>query len=305
MGERQEAHDRLLGWCSEIGSGEWAQFRRACEYLRLPAYEALRGLQALGHLEIDWQAGVWACTPAVLVELASLPGRLLLTGARTNGALETLRERVREQEVDADVLGPYPQRGVGPSTVHLEVDPTSYPFLQERLGLTIITDAAERLAALLAPATLEVISAPFIPDERFPAAPIDPDTLRAQWGEPGSPGAAWVQLLPGNRPVWHVRDANGRARRLAAGEWAPYVAQRGEGAVPLVRYDPAHNALVVDAAAPLPALHARTACLCSGRLAYRRHHAPQTADDRWPGVPETIARTIIASLRQPLFESAL
>lgn len=304
MGERQDAHDRLLTWCSEVGSGSWTQFHAACEQLRLPVYEAIRALQALGHLEVDWQAGRWACAPPALVELVSLPGRLLLSGARHTGAVDALRARVRDSGVDADVLGPYPQRGVGPSTVHVEADPVAQSTLEAALELTVVADAAERLASVLASADIDAISAPFIPDERFPAAPIDSDTLRPQWAKPGAAGAAWVQLVYGGRPVWHVRDASGRARRLAAGEWAPYIVNRSPDAPSLVRYDPAHDALVVDAAAPLPTLHARTACLCSGRLPYRRHHALGTADDRWPGVPENIAYAIIGSLRQPLVESA-
>ena len=32
---RQAAHDALLAWCSELGSGTWERFKRAVAHLRL------------------------------------------------------------------------------------------------------------------------------------------------------------------------------------------------------------------------------------------------------------------------------
>jgi hypothetical protein len=92
-----------------------------------------------------------------------------------------------------------------------------------------------------------------------------------------------------------VRGANGQARRLASAEWAPYLVPH-TGPDPLVRHIASDRLLCVNAGAPLPPLHARAACLCSGRVPRRVHIAPGVVEDRYAAVPAVVAELIMGSL---------
>ena len=48
--------------------------------------------------------------------------------------------------------------------------------------------------------------------------------------------------------------------------------------------------------APLPALHARAACLCSGRMPLRQHYAPEVFEDHYVNVDSLTAERIMTSL---------
>src|SRR4051794_41414470 len=89
---RQAAHDALLAWCSERGSGTWEQFKRAVWHLRLGGpTRVARGLSVLGHVEFDWRARRLACAPAAPTPIHDMPGRLLVCGHRPPRRLEGVR----------------------------------------------------------------------------------------------------------------------------------------------------------------------------------------------------------------------
>jgi hypothetical protein len=295
---RQRAHDTLLVWCSEVGSGPWKAFRDACWHLELAPHASARALSQLGHVEFDFSGGRWAIAPTVLVGINGLPGRLLLTGARATDTLDELRAAAGG--LDVDIPAPFAQRGVGPSTVLVEVDPADAGAFAAAAGLELVPDAGPRLADLAPPADLDVIAESAWPDERFGHCTIDPHTLRARWDEDAPDGAdgLWLYETWGRRHAHYLRR-DGVWRRLIAPEWGPYVMDRPDGADALVRYEPAHRTLVVAAAAPLPALHARAACLCSGRLPYRVASAPGYAEDRYVNLNPAVAATLMARLAVP------
>lgn len=295
---RQRAQDTLLTWCSEVGAGPWKAFRDACWHLDLPPGGAARALSQLGHVEFDWSGGRWAAAPTVLVGVADLPGRLLLTGARTSTTLQEASAAAAEHDVD--VAAPFAQRGVGPSTVLVEADPADAAPFAAAAGVDLVADAGPRLARLAPAADLDVVSESAWPDERFGHCTIDPHTFEARWDQDVPDGAdgLWLYMTWGRRHTYYLRR-DGVRRRLVAPEWGPYVMDRPPRADPLVRYEPAHRTLVVNAAAPLPALHARAACLCSGRLPYRVAHAPGYIEDRYVNVNEAVAATLMARLAVP------
>ena len=292
---RQRAHDTLLLWCSEVGSGPWKAFRDACWQLELAPQGSARALSQLGHVEFDWTQGRWAAAPTVLVGVRGLPGRLLLTGARTADTLDDLRAAAGD--LDVDIPAPFAQRGIGPSTVLIEVEPSDAGAVAAGAGLELIADAGPRLAELGPAADLDVISESAWPDERFGHCTIDPHTFAARWDKevPEGTDALWLYRGYGGRYLYYLRR-DGVWRRLIATEWGPYVMDRPPDADPLIAYEPAHRTLVVDAAAPLPSLHARAACLCSGRLPYRVAQAEDYAQDRYVNIDPAVAELIMRRL---------
>lgn len=289
----QAGWDALRTWTAERGHGTWAALRDAAVFCGLHPARAARTLAALGHLELSWDLGRWAAAPTCLVVLRQPPGRLLLTGAITTGLPSGLDARLARAGVDAAVVGPFPEGGRGPSSWQLEARPEDFAAVGEASRLPVAGDAPAAICARLPVADPELIGSAHLPDDRFPAAPIDPDTLRAAWGRPVRPGMPAVQLLPGNRPIWWVLSPDGSARRLPSGEWAAWLASAG--GPPRAALDP-DGTLRVDAAAPLPPLHARAALLCTGRLPGRAHSAPGVAEDRYRAVGPSVADAILASL---------
>jgi hypothetical protein len=63
-----------------------------------------------------------------------------------------------------------------------------------------------------------------------------------------------------------------------------------------VRHLTSDRLLCVSADAPLPPLHARVACLCSGRIPRRVHMAMGVVEDRYAAVPVAVAELIMGSL---------
>ena len=294
-GPRQRAYDTLLLWCSEVGSGPWKAFRDACWHLELDPSGAVRALSQLGHIEFDWSGARWAAAPTVLVGIPDLPGRLLLTGARTSTTLDELRAATAG--LDVEVPPPFAQRGVGPSTVLIEVEAADAGALAAAAGINLIADAGPRLAALAPPADIDLVSESAWPDDRFGHCTIDPHTFAPRWDDPTPDGAdgLWLYLTWGRRHAYYLRR-DGAWRRLIAPEWGPYAMDRPPDADKLIEYEPAHRTLIVDAAAPLPALHARAMCLCSGRLPYRVAHAEGYVQDRYVNVDPFLAATVIGRL---------
>src|SRR3954470_79145 len=73
---RQAAHDALLAWCSELGSGTCEQFKRAVAYLRLGGpTRVARGLSVLGHVEFDWRGRRFSGAAAARTPLPGKAGR--------------------------------------------------------------------------------------------------------------------------------------------------------------------------------------------------------------------------------------
>jgi hypothetical protein len=298
--DRRAAADAVLWWCSETGSGQVKDLAGVCDQLRVPAWETIRALSALAHIEIDWRDGRWSVCEPVLTTVPGLPGRLLLCGARPSGLLEDLRIRAEDSGLDVIVdTDPVPQLTSGPATLYLKASAADAAAFALAAGIRFQPAAHLAIAALLPPADLETTAEPATPDPRFPHCVVDPDTLRERWdltAPEGSEGVwAWqtwtrksARYLRQDGQWWYVPDS----------AWAPYLLDR-PGSDPLCRYEPAHQVLIVDTAAPLPALHARSATLCSGRTALRQHLAEDVAEDHYVNVDERTAELIIGSLSRP------
>jgi hypothetical protein len=296
--EEQKAHDTLLTWCSEVGSGETASFLASCRELGLDPWSASRDLSQLGHLEFDWRGGRFAAAPPLLTTVPGVPSRLLLCGARPHGLLERLHDAAEEGELDVIVAGAGAhQFGTGPSTVLIEGDPADAPALCEASGIRWEPAAHRRLASLLAEVTPSGMGESELPDTRFPQAPVDPLSFDVRWDWDWDDGreGLWRYRTYADPRVAYLRSG-AECLRLAEVEYGPYVMDRPADADPPISYRPSARVLVVEGKAPLPDLHARVACLCSGRVPLRQYFAVDTFEDHYVNVDSETARRIFESL---------
>lgn len=296
---RQDSHDALLSWCSELGSGTFDEFRRACRAVELPPSRTARGLSQLGHAEFDWNRGRFAVAPTTLTTVPDLPGRLLLTGARPYGLIEGLASVAERSGLDVDVWRDLRhQFGEGPSTAFIDADPVDGPALCAQAGLCWAACAGAEIAAALPALDPATASVAYRPDSRFPHALIDPHTFQPRWDLDVRDGreGLWLYRTWGWRREMILRTGGAAPRMVLDAALAPYLMARPEDADPIVEYRRAHHLLIVNAAAPLPALAARSACLCSGRLPIRHDVAPGVAYDHYVNVDPLTASRILQSV---------
>lgn len=299
MGDARDSYDALLWWVSELGSGSWLQFKAACTHLQLPPTRTITTLAALGHIEIAWTAGRWAVAPTTLTTIPGLPARLLICGARTSYLTERLRRVADDGGYDVLVTSePIAQQAPGPATVYLDADPADAEDFADAAGLCFAPAAHLAMAAALGPVRLDDVGEPATPDERFPHCRIDPDTLAERWDEDSAEGAEglWAWQTWARRAARYLR-ADGQWFYLPQAEHGPYLLAPRPVGEEHCCYEPAHDLLIVNARAPLPALHARAAVLCSGRLPLRQHLAEDIAEDHYVNVDQATATLILTSLQ--------
>jgi hypothetical protein len=297
-------HDALLTWCSERGSGTLDEFTASCAYLGLDAHDAMRGLSCIGHVEFDLRRRRFAAAPPTLATIPGLPAQLLLTGARPYGLVTILAQVAGQGNLDIDVHREgAPQFGYGPSTFFVEADARDAPAFCEQALIRFGADAHRVLADQLPDIRIDTATVAHTPDTRFPHARVDPHTFRARWDqdiEAHQPGL-WLYRTFGGRPELLLVGGDGRGRLVLDNDYAPYLMDRpgmhdDDPADPIIEYRRATRLLIVNAAAPLPILHARAACLCSGRLPIRRDVAPDVAYQHYVNVDPHTGRCILQSL---------
>lgn len=299
MVDQRLSYDTLLWWCSETGAGTWLQFRAACAHLRLPAVQAVRALQALGHIEIAWSARRWAAAPTTLTTIPRLPGRLLVCGARPSHLVEHLRQVADSGGYDVLVDDePIAQQAPGPATILIDAAPADAADFAAAAAVRFQPAAHRAIATVLQPAVLDTVGEPATPDDRFPHCLIDPDTLQERWDLDTPEGAdgLWAWQTWQRRAARYLRR-EGQWWYLPEAEHGPYLLAARPPGEEHCRYEPAHEVLVVHGRAPLPVLHARAAVLCSGRLPLRQHLAEDTAEDHYVNVDHDTARMIVTSLQ--------
>jgi hypothetical protein len=295
----QEAHDTLLTWCSEIGSASLDEFRRACLHLKLRAGDAARGLSMLGHVEFDYDGQRLAAAPSTLTTIPGLPGMLLLTGARGQGLIGRLAELASSGRWDVDFSRDLcHQFGIAPSSALIDADPADAADFADAAGIDYVPAVAQVMSTLLPAVRVETATVAHRPDNRFPHALVDPETFRPRWDDPGRDGepGLWLYRSWGRRREMIMADSEGEPRLVLDADCAPYLMRRPDHSDPIIEYRRSHRLLIVNAAAPLPALQARCACLCSGRLPIRRDVAPGVAYHHYVNVDPRIAERILRSL---------
>jgi hypothetical protein len=257
-------------------------------------------------------------------------GRAFVTGARTRHFLASLRDAAEARGVWIDECG----LQHGPTSHYLACSSSSdVEELAAEVGASYTYQVAEQIAGLLPP--LDSYSR--LTDERelprgLELEMFDTDTL------------TWLETEQRQRPgLYRCRTYEGHLHGLLdpLSHWHRVIKEVGVYEVlrweakPVLVYNDADEELQVPADAALPALHARAATLCSGRLPrYSRppnartsaparsrssrstlHRLPSrgagkgrlayAASDRlgtlkYPNVPRAIAEKVAASLAQEL-----
>ena len=295
----QDAHDALLTWCSEMGAGAIDAFRASCRHLQLPVGASAQTLGQLGHAEFDWEHGRFATAPTTLTTIPGLPGRLLLTGARPYDLVAGLADTAQRSQLDVDVWRDLcHQYGTGPSTAFIDASPDDAAAFCRQAGIRHTPCASTQIAEQLSAVSVATATLAHRPDSRFPHALIDPYSFQPRWDEQAPDGreGLWLYRSWGRRKQMILRRGDQEPRIVLDAALAPYLMQRPADADPIVEYQRAHQRLIVDAGAPLPALHARSACLSSGRLPIRRDVAPGVAYEHYVNVPPNTAERIMRSL---------
>lgn len=304
-----EKYDLLLRFLSEKGSGSWRDLKVAFDWIWGPtddpsekAWIAARDLAALGHLEIAWdQDAAWSVAPPLLTLLPRSGGRAFVTGARTGFLDRRLEEVATERNLWIDRCGGQfgPQTLLLAGSSHLDTE----AFAAEA-GIGYTFSVADQISALLP--DLPRYMEGFAPGKGLPAGFdaewFEPETqLWHEAGEPGERGLYRTRTFDGQ--VFALLDATSQWRRPVK-EFGIYEVLRWEG-LNVLGYAESRGELQVAMRAPLPALHARAACLCSGRLPRRQFRPGQSPLLVYDNIPAAVATRIAGSLSQELGDDCL
>lgn len=312
--------DRLLEWCSERESGSIRAFREAHDWLgrrntateRHTAGLALRRLEELAHLEVDYQADKWAVAPPVVAAIEESGGLAILTGARPRRLMHRLWSLEDDNDPSVRELSSYFFLESVPSA-----DPLSSPsivMLSNRsdemleslcsaLGIRFEHRVSRRIAHLLPSIDAYlgvglVASAPpgFEPRrmkyrERVDFRPVDSD----------SASGAYEYVRYG--PARYIFN-DGQALYQADRRIVVYAELRRTGHNVLT-YDRRLQRLLVPGTCPLPLLYARCAVLRTGHPPTFVRERARVAHERPVNVYENIPERLYTRICEQLGQTPL
>ncbi len=263
----------LLGWLSEIGSGDWDLFKEAHRWLASsgpegheppPPGATAHAFSILGHAEFDWVSRKWACAPPVMTIIPDAGAHALLVGCRTRRLLA----RFEQETVDnLDFFPVVHSQREGPNALYVATsNARAVKGLADRLAVEFEESVSDRLASLLPTieACLAIAESP-LPPKGYGFQRLQPESL---WFEDvrtdRQPGLYKYSAWGGARYL--VKTAKGTIHETdrALGIYAELSRVRKN----VIVYEPdsVNGRLLVPYRAPLPALQARTAVLCTGLL---------------------------------------
>jgi len=228
----------------------------------------------------------------VITLLPSAGAHALLTGGRTRALMRRLEQELAEEH-HLYPLPPVPQQ-LAPSAVLIPCENAAHiEALALRLEFRYEHSVSERLSELLP--TLEAYlelarSAP--PPRGYGFQALDVATLRwRDQDDDDRPGLYRYEGYGGF--IYQLRDLDGASYRvdMPVGIYAQ-LSSLGDNRLKWFRHS-VNGQLTVPLAAPLPALHARAAALCSGLAPRRQGNALV-----YVNVPEHVATRIARSLDQ-------
>ena len=149
MTERSPIGEDLLRWASERGSGSWAAFRDAAAYciaarhMKAKPWMLASDLSALGHLDIDYERGLWSVSPPCLALSPGMGMCAYLAGWRTS----FLKRRFDAAADDLDLF-PFlvPQRNTAPAVYVKAANFDALQATAERLGAQLVINPSAQLA---------------------------------------------------------------------------------------------------------------------------------------------------------------
>jgi hypothetical protein len=277
-------YDLLLQWASERGQGSLVAFHQAHEWLAYGDAEAdywtwtLQSLQALGHLEVDWDTRRWEIAPPTIATVVNGGGYALLCGARPSWFIRRLDSIDGDNDPALRYLAknivleqPVPQHG-GPSlrlvTLDLESDAEE---ICAALGVQYSPYAGDRLLHLL-PSLPRLISAgrrtePELPGGILPSrmgAGMVGQRLFEEMCDPSDITTGSYELaLFDTRRYFYVHNG-GQVFESGRGE-VIYIELLRRGSH-VLRWDESNQALLVPTRFRLPQLYERAAVLRTGLL---------------------------------------
>lgn len=286
------AHDRILQWASEKGSGTLAEFKEAWDWLlqhsdddwhrdgAKKTWIEIADLSSLGHLEISWEGQKdWAIAPPVLTMLPNSGCRALLVGARNfalvdpdalgDGTGESrLNAALRDNlDVFAECLPQYRGTGEGPSVVVIAADsPEDISQLASECGIGFSHSVCDELSVMFPSlANYAEMWKPREMPQGHSMEIFDADAVR--WRscyetEDFEPGLYAVKL---SWDIVHIVKTPMGSTVHASREHAVYERMRWENRN-VLDYSLVDRELWVPAQASLPPLQARAATLASGML---------------------------------------
>lgn len=320
------AHDWILQWVSEKGSGTLAEFKETWDWIQglsdddwhrdgaNKAWIEVADLAALGHLEISWEGKKeWSVAPPVLTMLPNSGCRALLAGARNlslvdpemieSGTGDSRLNRVIADgtlDVFAECLPQYRGSGKGPSVIVVAADSDeTIEVLAKECGIGFSYSVCDELSSMF-PSLARYV------DLWTPRAmPIGHsievfDVDRVRWipskeTQDFEPGLYAVKL---SWDVVHILQTGPGMSVHATREHAVYERMRWEDRN-VLNYSPENDELWVPTQAPLPPLQARAATLASGMLPrYERRHDMHGVV--YVNISDHLADLIAKSLEQKL-----
>ena len=292
--------DRLLEWMTHVGSGSWDAFRDATDEVDEIVeredpqawYRTLRiAMSDMGHA--DFFVGGsrrWVVRRPVLAGLAGDESAHLFTGGRTSKLLDALEQRITGSANGAVVVA---EGGAGPSCVKVKGEVGALREVADALRIQFLPKASLTLAG--GAASMKGV----LEDRGGDDEPINWDVRSWSFRE-----MRWVAGRR-DRTVREYSNRHGMRRYLLsvdhrnslqevekrAGIYCAALMRKKR----IVDYSPGERTLSVPYWAPLPAEHARAACLAAGVPAFRE-------DGRivFKGVDQDTASTLLASLGQAI-----
>jgi hypothetical protein len=306
----KNAFDELV-W-SSAATQEWTP-----EQIKLLRNSAVRGLQALAHmelLEVGTDLEVRVAPPALVrLPIAGLP-QAVFTGWRSPSLLRELdvlaRSRDSEIQCSQQILDTEPSMLPARWSVTAE-DEEQLGSLAARLGVTAALRPPAWGLAALAPSLSEYLAILEWGDMRdlpVGAMGFDPLQLRFRHAPSGdSESGLWAVQVPNGLGYLHILRLDGRQAFVNRdwGRWAITTHVVGSTA----SYDEQAFTLSTPPGLPLPLVIGRAAVLCSGRPGRlvtpdaRADHRPRAAGFgarphlAYDGIPAPLGRQLLAKLR--------
>ena len=290
--------DRLLEWMTHVGSGPWDAFCGAVDEVdsdvgrRDPhqLYRVLRvAFSELGHADFFvGNSRRWRVRRPVLAGLTGDDCTYLFTGGRTSQLLEKLEQRVT---ANGEGVVAIHQDGPSPSRVNVIGERNFLRQVADDLGIQYLPKASMVLAARTA-SMRDVLDGTGCDEEPVNWAVNSWSFREARWvPERGDRTIREYRNRHGKRRYLLNFDRNNSLREIErrTGMYCAALIRRER----IVKYSHGEHALRVPVWAPLPAEHARIACLARGVPGSR-----EGSSLIYKGLDWTTAATLLASLGQ-------
>jgi len=282
-------YNLLLAYLTELGSGDWARFRQAIEFLASDSEELYpsalaRRLSMLGHVEFAFYDDMrWAVCPPVL---AWLPRRdaliTVLCGGRSQRSVDIMYEQASALNIQVRTV----QQDEGPDAIFIAMQSRDAAYeLAALANLAGEPNAAGRIAQCLPSLDGYMHLCTEAPEPSgYTVRTFKTDSLR--WVEASQvsvEGLCWYEYY---RPEYRLK-VEGRCLKTTREVGIYSLLRRRHRNV--LRYEPTTQELFVPVRTPLPNLFARAATLASGLL---------PSFQRPGGVPTYVYREMPASIAQ-------